>query len=297
MGRRRKGGRGAHLSGVVIVDKPQGPTSHDVVGRIRRALDTGRVGHAGTLDPMATGVLVIAVGEGTKLVPYLTAADKAYRATLSIGVATDSLDAEGERVGEGPLLAVDQAEVQRVADGFLGPHLQRAPKVSAIKVDGERLHAKARRGDDFEAPEREVTLHSVQILEVAPDRVELELRAAKGFYVRSFGRDLAAALGTVGHLSMLRRTASGAFDVDRAVALEDVGPDSLMGLTEAAGCVMDAVAVDEAQALALGQGKTIEALEEGPALAALVHQDRLVAIGAREGAQWRVARGFPPAKG
>ena len=279
-----------------MVDKPQGPTSHDVVGRIRKRLDTGRVGHAGTLDPMATGVLVIAVGEATKLVPYLTAADKAYSASIALGVGTDSLDAEGERISEGPALAeaVDRVRVQAVADGFLGGHKQRAPRVSAIKVDGERLHAKARRGDDFEAPERDVVLHSVRILAVQPDRIDLELEAAKGFYVRSFGRDLAAALGTVGHLTALRRTASGAFRLPDAVGLEALGPESLMDPAEAAARVMPRFDVSEEEARDLWQGRAIAAQGEEPGPVALVHGSQLVAIATTEDRHWHVARGFRP---
>lgn len=292
MGRRRKGGKGAHLRGVVVVDKPKGPTSHDVVSSLRKRLDTGRVGHAGTLDPMATGVLVVAVGEGTKLVPYLTAADKRYAATLSIGTATDSLDAEGDVTGEGPLLTATLDDVRAVAASMVGVIRQRVPKVSAVRVDGERLHAKARRGDDFEAPEREVELRSVSVLEVAPDRVRFELEASKGFYVRSFGRDLAERLGTVGHLSELRRLASGAFTVAEAVVPEAVAPEALLDPATAAAKVMPTVEVGAEAAADLRMGRRIEAGEvlEGPA--ALVHAGALVTIAEQREGGWQVLRGF-----
>ena len=277
------------------MDKPRGPTSHDVVSQLRRRLDTGRVGHAGTLDPMATGVLVVAVGEGTKLVPYLTAADKRYRATLRLGEATDTLDAEGEVVGTGPLVSADREAVQAMADAFLGRHLQRAPRVSAIKVGGERLHAKARRGDDFEAPEREVELHSVSILAVAPDAITLELEAAKGFYVRSFGRDLAQRLGTVGHLTELRRLTSGRFGLDDAVALDAVDQATLLSPAEAAARVMPTIGVDAPQAADLRLGRRIPARGDDPAgTVALVHEGVLVAVGTRAGDAWQVSRGFAP---
>ena len=279
----------------MVVDKPRGPTSHDVVAQLRRRLDTGRVGHAGTLDPMATGVLVAAVGEGTKLVPYLTAADKRYRATLRLGEATDTLDAEGEVIGTGPLVSADREAVQAMADSFLGRHLQRAPRVSAIKVDGERLHAKARRGEDFEAPEREVELHSVSILSVAPDAIAFELEAAKGFYVRSFGRDLAQRLGTVGHLTELRRLASGRFGLDDAVSLDTVDPAALLSPAEAAARVMPTIAVDGPQAADLRLGRRIPAREDDPSgTVALVHDGVLVAVGTRAGDSWQVSRGFAP---
>jgi len=292
VGRRRKGGKGAHLRGVLMVDKPQGPTSHDVVSAIRKRLDTGRVGHAGTLDPMATGVLVIAVGEGTKLVPYLTAADKRYEATLAIGTATDSLDAEGEAVGEGPPLTQELEAVRALGASMVGPMVQRVPKVSAVRVDGERLHARARRGEDFEAPEREVELKALTIHEVSPEAVRFELEASKGFYVRSFGRDLAEQLGTVGHLSALRRLASGAFAIDEAVPLEAVAPESLLDPAVAAAKAMAAFAVDEAAAADLRMGRRIVAAEAHDGPAALVHGGALVAVAEQREGAWQVLRGF-----
>lgn len=292
MGRRRKGGKGAHLRGVVVVDKPRGPTSHDIVSGIRKRLDTGRVGHCGTLDPMATGVLVVAVGEGTKLVPYLTADDKRYEATLAIGRATDSLDADGELIGEGPALTQTLEEVRAIARGMVGVLLQRVPRVSAVRVDGERLHAKARRGDDFEAPEREVELRSITVHEVTPDSVRFELEATKGFYVRSFGRDLAERLGTVGHLSALRRLASGAFTVDESVAPSEVTPASLLDPAAAAAKVMPTIEVSAEAAADLRMGRRIEAEEPVDGPAGLVHEGALVTIAEQRDGAWQVLRGF-----
>ncbi|MCA9601449.1 MAG: tRNA pseudouridine(55) synthase TruB, partial [Myxococcales bacterium] len=178
-------------------------------------------GHAGTLDPSATGVLVVAVGEATKLVQYLTADSKVYRTRIELGRATDSGDADGVVVAESAVPAgLSPEAVQAVANRFLGAHSQRVPKVSAVKVDGERLHARARRGEAIEAPVREVVLHAVTVLAVIGTTVELELACAKGFYVRSFGEALAEALGTVGHLTMLERTRSGAFTLDGAVSTD-----------------------------------------------------------------------------
>jgi tRNA pseudouridine55 synthase len=292
MGRRRKSGEGAHLRGVLVVDKPHGPTSHDVVSAIRKRLDTGRVGHAGTLDPMATGVLVVAVGEGTKLVPYLTAEDKRYEATLAIGTATDSLDADGAVVGEGPPLSQDLEALRAIAARMVGVQQQRVPKVSAVRVDGERLHARARRGEDFEAPEREVELKALTIHEASPGSIRFELEASKGFYVRSFGRDLAERLGTVGHLSSLRRMASGAFTLADAVTLEAVSPAALLDPATAAGRAMATVVVDEAAAADLRMGRRVAAREphEGPA--ALVHEGALIAIAEQREGAWQVLRGF-----
>jgi tRNA pseudouridine55 synthase len=214
--------------GVLVVDKPRGPTSHDVVARVRRALGTRAVGHAGTLDPMATGVLVVLVGEAAKLSAYLTADAKRYEATLRLGTETHTLDAEGEVVATAPVPPLTRTAVEAALATFVGTHAQVAPVVSAIKKDGVALHARVRRGEEVVAPVREVVLCEAELVDIAaatdapvaaPDAgaastgvdLTLRLHVGKGFYVRSLGRDLARALGTVGHLVALRRTASGVF--------------------------------------------------------------------------------------
>ena len=205
------------MNGIVIVDKPAGCTSHDVVQRVRKALRQRSVGHAGTLDPLATGVLVVAVGEATKLVSHLQADDKRYEVTIALGVQTDSLDADGEITETAPVPPLDVAMVERALVPFLGRHLQEAPKLSAIKVDGMPLHRRMRRGEDVEAPMREVELHEASVEDLTQDSLRLSLHCGKGFYVRSLARDLAQALGTLGHVKSLRRTASGAFSIDSGV--------------------------------------------------------------------------------
>ena len=240
--------------GVLIVDKPAGPTSHDVVSRVRRALGTRAVGHAGTLDPMATGVLVVLVGEAAKLSAYLTADDKRYDATVRLGSETHTLDAEGEVTATAPVPPLTRAEVERALLAFYGETQQVAPIVSAIKRDGEALHKRARRGEDVEAPVRTVTLHAAELLGVdvvahgasdgvegAMERTELRLRlhVGKGFYVRSLARDLGRALGTLGHLSALRRTASGALVV---------GPEAPLPTVD--GALLEAAARGDARARA-----------------------------------------------
>jgi tRNA pseudouridine55 synthase len=204
--------------GILVVDKEAGPTSHDVVSRARKALGTRAVGHAGTLDPMATGVLVLGVGEGTKLLGHLGGDDKVYETELRLGVATVSLDADGEITGTAPVPGdLDVARVAEVARRFVGTIAQRAPAVSAIKVGGKALHARVRAGEDVEAPVREVVCRAIDVTRVADGVVTFRVECGKGFYVRSLGRDLAEALGTVGHLTALRRMRSGAFDVARAL--------------------------------------------------------------------------------
>jgi tRNA pseudouridine55 synthase len=227
-------------SGVLVIDKPRGPTSHDVVARLRRALGTREVGHAGTLDPMATGVLVVLVGEATKLAPYVTAEDKEYEATVELGTETDTLDADGEvvrRIDVGQ----EAREALRGTREPLHPALRRAldlerartsqvpPAFSAIHTDGERAHAKARRGEAVDLEARAVSVKSLEALgaglEPAP-WLTLRLSVGKGYFVRSLARDLAVALGTVGHLVALRRTRSGSFTLEEALVL-DTPPDEM----------------------------------------------------------------------
>lgn len=205
------------MNGVLVVDKPSGCTSHDVVQRVRRALRQKSVGHAGTLDPLATGVLVVAVGEGTKLVSHLQSQDKRYVVTIALGVETDSLDADGELVASAEVPPLDRARVEHALQGFIGRHPQEAPKLSAIKVAGTPLHRRMRRGEEVEAPVREVELYEAKIEELSQEELVLSLHCAKGFYVRSLARDLAKELGTVGHVKTLRRTASGLFSIDDAL--------------------------------------------------------------------------------
>lgn len=209
------------MRGVLIVDKAEGPTSHDVVRVARRVFGTRAVGHAGTLDPMASGVLVLGIGEGTKLLAHLTAADKAYSATLRLGAETDTLDARGRVVEEQAVPSgLTREHVEAVAAQFLGETLQRAPVISAIKQDGQPLYARARRGEEVVAPERLVTLHALAIEAVDGAAISFRVHCAKGFYVRALARDLARALGSCGHLTRLRRTASGRFDLHMATDYE-----------------------------------------------------------------------------
>ncbi len=209
------------MRGILIVDKASGPTSHDVVRVARRVFGTRAVGHAGTLDPMATGVLVLGIGEGTKLLAHLSADDKAYDAQIRLGVLTDTLDARGKPIAEQPVPAgLDVAYVQTAAARFAGETLQRAPDISAIKQAGQPLYARVRRGEQVEAPERRVFVRELAIDGVEGDSIALRVHCAKGFYVRALARDLAQALGTVGHLTMLRRTRSGSFDLAGALAFD-----------------------------------------------------------------------------
>ena len=293
------------MNGIVIVDKPAGCTSHDVVQRVRKALRQRSVGHAGTLDPLATGVLVVAVGEGTKLVSHLQADDKRYEVTIALGAETDSLDADGEVTETADVPRLDVATVEKALQPFLGRHPQEAPKLSAIKVDGTPLHRRMRRGEDVEAPVREVELYEATVDDVSNEALRLSLHCGKGFYVRSLARDLARALGTLGHVKMLRRTASGAFSIDDGLCGDqmtaDVIADRLIPLKEACGALKRVELTDEGVAHArhgrpigpeavVGDGWRGASPEES--LALFAPDGEPVALGRRVADGIRVVRGF-----
>lgn len=207
----------APVHGLLLVDKPRGLSSHDVVMRARRALQTRRIGHTGTLDPMATGLLVLAIGEATKLVAYLTEHDKRYTCTVQLGAATESLDADGAITERARVPLLHASAIDAACRALQAETLQIPPMVSALKVDGERLYQRARRGEVVEVAPRAVTLHALEATAVRDEQIDLTVHCGKGFYVRSMARDLAVLLGTVGHLTSLRRTHVGVDDVASAV--------------------------------------------------------------------------------
>jgi tRNA pseudouridine55 synthase len=208
------------LSGALIVDKSLGPTSHDVVAVARRALGTRAIGHTGTLDPTASGVLVLVIGEATKLVNLLGAGDKRYEATMLLGAETNTLDAGGEVTASAPVPQLTLQQLRELARPFAGEIEQRAPLVSAIKVDGRRLHKRARAGEMIEAPLRRVRIDALELEALDGNSVRLNVRCGRGFYVRALARDLAASWGTLGHLTALRRSHNAGFSVDDAVGFE-----------------------------------------------------------------------------
>lgn len=207
------------MSGILLVDKQRGPTSHDLVRWARRVFGTRSVGHAGTLDPMATGVLVLLIDQGTKLAPYLSADDKIYEAEVELGKETDTLDAHGEVIREGPLPADLSVEIVEAALRSFGEgYLQTAPLISAIKIGGKSSMQRVREGEIVEAKRREVLIRELRLLELNGARLKLHVDVGKGFYVRSLARDLGERLGAPAHLSGLRRIRSGAFDVSECVS-------------------------------------------------------------------------------
>jgi len=222
MGRRKKG---RDLTGWLVLDKPAGITSNKALFEVRRALDAKKAGHAGTLDPAATGILAIAFGEATKTIPYITDALKAYDFTVRLGVATNTDDAEGEVIDTSDVRPSDD-EVLAALPPFRGDIEQVPPAFSAVKIDGKRAYAAARDGEDVELEPR--ALHVAELTLISrpdPDHLALRMVCGKGGYVRSIARDLGAALGCLGHVTELRRTWSGPFTLDDAVTLDEVHED------------------------------------------------------------------------
>jgi tRNA pseudouridine55 synthase len=253
------------VDGVAVVDKPAGWTSHDVVAKSRGLLGTRKVGHSGTLDPDATGVLVLGVGKATRLLRYLTGLGKSYEAEIVLGVETTTLDAAGEVTATHDMTGVTIDDARTAAAALTGDILQVPPMVSALKVDGRRLHELAREGVEVEREARPVTVHR---FDLAPTDDPLVLRCevdcSSGTYVRSLAADLGRALGGGAHLRALRRTAVGGFTLADAVALEALSPDDLLPVAAAVGH-LDRVTVDGDVAIAVGHGKVLERTDLGAA--------------------------------
>ena len=210
--------------GILNLDKPAGWTSHDVVAWVRRVLREKRVGHAGTLDPMATGVLLVCVGQATRVVEYLTAGQKVYRAEAQLGVTTDTYDADGQVIATAPVPPLTADDLRGALAGFVGEIQQRPPAYSAIKQGGEAAYRKARRGEAVELPARPVTIHGIELLDWDPaaSKFTIEVTCGPGTYIRSLTHDLGQILGCGAVLTRLTRTRSGQFTLDDAVALDDL---------------------------------------------------------------------------
>ena len=219
MARRRKG---RDISGWLVVDKPAGITSTAVVNKVRWALQAKKAGHAGTLDPEATGVLAVALGEATKTVPFVTDALKAYRFVVRLGQATNTDDAEGEVTASSDLRPTD-AEIKAKLGDFVGETMQIPPKFSAVKIDGQRAYKLAREGEDVEIEARPLWVEELTLIDrLDADRVELEMVCGKGGYVRAIARDLGEALGCYGHVAWLRRVWSGPFEAEQGISMEEI---------------------------------------------------------------------------
>ncbi|QCO97677.1 tRNA pseudouridine(55) synthase TruB [Arthrobacter sp. 24S4-2] len=254
------------LSGLVIVDKPQGWTSHDVVGRMRRLAGTRKVGHAGTLDPMATGVLVLGINKATRLLTYIVGTSKTYTATIRLGESTVTDDAEGEVVSTQSAAAVTEEAIRAGVAALTGEIQQRPSSVSAIKVNGERAYARVRSGEDVKLAARPVTIHRFDVHSVLPQRegevldVDVTVECSSGTYIRALARDLGEALGTGGHLTALRRTQVGPYTLDQARTLEQLAEElEVLEMSLAARALMPNRELSEDETTEISFGRRISA--------------------------------------
>jgi tRNA pseudouridine55 synthase len=249
------------MDGILVVNKPQGWTSHDVVGRIRRLTHQKRVGHAGTLDPMATGVLLVCLGRATRVAEYLMGSDKTYRAVMRLGVETDTYDADGQVIATQPV-AVDESELRAVLARFVGEIDQVPPMYSALKRDGKPLYKLARQGIEVEREPRRIKIHDIALRAWQPPDATIDVRCSSGTYIRSLAHDIGAALGCGAHLIALTRLASGSFYIDDAVTLEDLtGLQDLSGLLHPLDAALQDLPVltldaDQARRVLMGQSIT-----------------------------------------
>jgi tRNA pseudouridine55 synthase len=273
---------GSEPDGLVLVDKPGGMTSHDVVDAVRRALGTRKVGHAGTLDPMATGLLLVGVGRATRLLRFFGDLPKTYEGTARLGVRTDTLDADGAVVATAPV-DVSRADLERTFAGLLGESEQQPPAYSAVKVGGRKLYEAARAGEPLEAPPRTIRVDAFQVLGLDGSDVEFRVTCSGGTYVRVLLADVGDALGCGAHLTRLRRTAIGPYRVEDAVAPADAVPLAVERAVEHLPRV--ALSADEARAASNGSILAPSGLE-GP-YGVFAPGGRLVGIYEDDGAKAR----------
>ncbi|WP_227878671.1 tRNA pseudouridine(55) synthase TruB [Arthrobacter dokdonensis] len=302
------------LSGLVIVDKPQGWTSHDVVGRMRRLAGTRKVGHAGTLDPMATGVLVVGVNKATRLLTYIVGTTKTYDATIRLGVSTVTDDAEGEPTHTATTAAVTDAAIRAGIATLTGPISQVPSSVSAIKVNGERAYARVRSGEDVQLAARPVTIHSFDIHAIRRGEhengpqagyidVDATVECSSGTYIRALARDLGAGLAVGGHLTALRRTSVGPYSIAQARTLEQLAEKlDILDIADAARALMPVRELTAEEAAELSFGRRIPASPDGlhtaanPA-AAFAPDGTLTALLADVGRHAKPVLVFPPDPG
>jgi tRNA pseudouridine55 synthase len=275
--------------GFLVVDKAGGMTSHDVVAVGRKALGTRKVGHAGTLDPMATGILVLGFGNGTRLLQYITDGDKSYTATIVLGASTSTDDHEGEILTTSNASQVNDEDIQRILGTMVGEIMQRPTNVSAIKVDGKRAYDRARSGEEFELPSRKVNISQLDILKIRHKEsvtlVDIEVTCSAGTYIRAIARDLGSELGVGGHLNVLRRTRVAGFTLDQSIEVDQLkgGKFATLPLADVARTTFTPreLSLEEVQELSFGRPLS----ENGNALihAAMSPDNRLIALLKDEG--------------
>ena len=274
--------------GLLVIDKPAGMTSHQVVGRVRRVFGTRKVGHAGTPDPMATGVLIVGLNRATRLLGHLALHDKAYRATIRLGEATTTDDAEGEPLAGADASRLDRAAIEGALVALRGQILQRPSTVSAIKVDGKRAYARARSGEDVVLAPRPVTVSRFDVMALRFEGrfcdADVEVECSSGTYVRALARDLGDALGVGGHLTMLRRTRIGRFTQADAVELDTLAASTqLMTMAEAASLSFPCIRVDAAAARDVSYGRALAVEVRSDPTGIIGPDGTLLALYRREG--------------
>lgn len=281
-------------SGILVVDKPAGPTSFDVVARVRRALGVKKAGHAGTLDPAATGVLVVCLEDAVRLQHFLADDDKAYRATVAFGAATDTEDAEGRVVAEGDPAGLAEGDVRAALARFVGEIEQVPPMFSAVRVGGRRLHEAARAGEIVERAPRRVRIDALELVSLGAVEggrraAVVDVRCGKGTYVRTLAADLGRALGVPAHLAALRRTRASGFGIEEATALDELeararagGPEAVLArlVPPARALALPEASLSAAEAADLAHGRSIPAgaHAEGATVRAVDGAGRLVAV-------------------
>lgn len=270
--------------GFLVVDKAPGMTSHDVVAVARKALGTRKVGHAGTLDPMATGVLVLGFGNGTRLLQYITDGDKSYTATIVLGAATITDDHEGEVVSEVDASQITDEQIKTGLAKMIGEIQQRPSSVSAVKVDGERAYDRVRAGEVFELAARTITISNLDILEIrhlgVRIEIDIDVTCSAGTFIRAIARDLGSELQVGGHLSALRRTRVAGFPISQAISFEDLKAQSFspLELADVARATFQVreLGLDEVQELSFG--RSLLRNSSDAIFAALSHDNRLIAL-------------------
>ena len=284
--------------GILLVDKPAGVTSHTVVAMARRALGTKKVGHAGTLDPMATGLLVLGVGASTRLLTFMVGADKTYEATIELGASTVTDDAEGDITSTADASALTLERVDEAAEALRGDIEQVPSAVSAIKVDGKRSYARVRSGEEVELAPRPVTVQRFEFTSFsAGDRASADavVDCSSGTYIRALARDLGASLGVGGHLTALRRTRVGDFAVEDATGTDDLGAEALIDPVTAISKFLPVTELDAADAALLRSGRRPETTVTG--LVAAVHAGELLGVARGQGGRLIPVANMPEPQG
>lgn len=277
------------VSGILFLDKPEGLTSRQVDNAFQKLFHTPKVGHLGTLDPFATGLLIIAVNSATKYLNFLPDEEKTYEATLCLGKATDTGDKTGQFTQEVAVPALDKVKVEEVLSSFLGQGMQVPPMTSAIKVDGTALYRLAHKGEEVARKARPITIHALELLELEPTKIRFRCTVSKGTYVRVLGEDIAKALGTVGYLEQLRRTRVGTLRVEDAVSLDSATEKDLKNPSDY--LTYPSIEVDEQLAKKVTNGAKLQ-LDSNESRIVLRFRGKALAIYEKDGGIYRCLRGL-----